>query len=41
MGTGVEAVGDLGVASVAESVRLTNQSVHQAGGDLLVAADVS
>jgi 3,4-dihydroxy 2-butanone 4-phosphate synthase/GTP cyclohydrolase II len=41
MGTGVEAVGDLGVASVAESVRLTNRSVHQAGSDLLVAADVS
>jgi GTP cyclohydrolase II len=41
MGTGVEAVGDLGVASVAESVRLTNRSVHEAGGDLLVAADVS
>ena len=41
MGAGVEAVGDLGVASVGESVRLTNRSVHQAGGDLLVAADVS
>jgi GTP cyclohydrolase II len=41
MGTGVEAVGDLGVASVAESVRLSNRSVHEAGGDLLVAADVS
>jgi GTP cyclohydrolase II len=41
MGTGVEAVGDLGVVSVAESVRLTNQSIHQAGGDLLIAADVS
>jgi GTP cyclohydrolase II len=41
MGAGVDAVGDLGVASVAESVRLTNRSVHQAGGDLLVAADVS
>ena len=41
MGTGVEAVGDLGVASVAESVRLTNRSVHQAGRDLLVAADVT
>ncbi len=40
MGTGVEAVGDLGVASVAESVRLTNRSVHQVGDDLLVAADV-
>jgi 3,4-dihydroxy 2-butanone 4-phosphate synthase/GTP cyclohydrolase II len=40
MGTGIDAVGDLGVARVAESVRLTNRSVHQAGGDLLVAADV-
>jgi GTP cyclohydrolase II len=40
MGTGVDAVGDLGVASVAESVRLTNRSVHQVGDDLLVAADV-
>jgi GTP cyclohydrolase II len=41
MGTGIDAVGDLGVARVAESVRLTNRSVHQAGSDLLVAADVS
>jgi riboflavin biosynthesis pyrimidine reductase len=41
MGTGIDAVGDLGVASVADSVRLTNRSVHQAGEDLLVAADVS
>jgi GTP cyclohydrolase II len=41
MGAGIDAVGDLGVASVSESVRLTNRSVHQAGGDLLVAADIS
>jgi GTP cyclohydrolase II len=41
MGIGIDAVGDLGVSRVAESVRLTNRSVHQAGGDLLVAADVS
>ena len=41
MGTGIDAVGDLGIASVAESVQLTNRSVHQAGDDLLVAADVS
>jgi GTP cyclohydrolase II len=40
MGTGIDAVGDLGVARVAESLRLTNRSVHQAGRDLLVAADV-
>jgi riboflavin-specific deaminase-like protein len=41
MGAGIDAVGDLGVARVAESVRLTNWTVHQVGGDLLVAADVS
>lgn len=40
MGAGIDAVGDLGVARVGESVRLTNRFVHQAGGDLLVAADV-
>ena len=40
MGAGVDAVGDLGVASVTESIRLANRSVHQAGNDLLVAADV-
>ena len=40
IGTGVEAVGDLGVARVAEGVRLTNRSVHVAGDDLLVAGDV-
>jgi GTP cyclohydrolase II len=40
MGTGIDAVGDLDVARVTESVRLTNRSVHEAGADLLVAADV-
>jgi riboflavin-specific deaminase-like protein len=40
IGAGVEAVGDLGVARVAEGVRLTNRTVHVAGDDLLVAADV-
>jgi GTP cyclohydrolase II len=40
MGAGTDAVGDLGVASVAESIQLTNRSVHRAGDDLLVAADV-
>jgi 3,4-dihydroxy 2-butanone 4-phosphate synthase/GTP cyclohydrolase II len=40
MGTGIDAVGDLDVARVAESIRLTNRSVHEAGGDLLVAVDV-
>ena len=40
IGSGVNAVGDLGVARVAEGLRLTNRSVHVAGDDLLVAADV-
>jgi GTP cyclohydrolase II len=40
LGTGIDAVGDLGVARVGEGVRLTNRSVHVAGDDLLVAADV-
>ncbi len=40
IGAGIEAVGDLGVARVAESLRLTNRSVHVVGDDLLVAADV-
>jgi riboflavin-specific deaminase-like protein len=41
MGAGIDAVGELGVSSVAESIHLTNRSVHKAGDDLLVAADVS
>jgi GTP cyclohydrolase II len=41
IGAGIDAVGDLGIARVAESVRLTNRSVHLAGDDLLVAADVA
>jgi GTP cyclohydrolase II len=40
IGAGIDAVGDLGVARVADSLRLTNRSVHVAGDDLLVAADV-
>ena len=40
IGTGIEAVGDLGVARVADGVRLGNRSVHVAGDDLLFAADV-
>ena len=40
MGAGIDAVGDLGVSRVKDGVRLTNRSVHRAGDDLLVAADV-
>ena len=40
IGAGIDAVGDLGVSRVTDSLRLTNRSVHVAGDDLLVAADV-
>jgi GTP cyclohydrolase II len=40
IGAGVEAVGALGVTSIASGIRLTNRSLHAAGEDLLLAADV-
>ena len=40
IGDGIEAVGDLGVERVADGLRLRNRSLHVAGDDLLVAADV-
>jgi 3,4-dihydroxy 2-butanone 4-phosphate synthase/GTP cyclohydrolase II len=40
IGAGVEAVGDLRIARVAEGLRLTNREVHVAGDDLLIAGDV-
>jgi GTP cyclohydrolase II len=40
IGSGVEAVGSLGVTSVAGGIRLTNRSLHLAGEDLLLAADI-
>jgi 3,4-dihydroxy 2-butanone 4-phosphate synthase/GTP cyclohydrolase II len=40
IGAGVEAVGSLGVTSIAAGIRLTNRSVHLAGDDLLLAWDV-
>ena len=40
IGAGVEAVGDLGIARVAEGLRLENGGVYRAGDDLLFAADV-
>ena len=41
VGAGKEAVGDLRVARVSEALRLTNQSVHSVGDDLVLAADVA
>ena len=40
IGAGTEAVGDLGVSSVAEGLRLADRTVHVVGDDLLVAGDV-
>lgn len=40
IGSGTEAVGDLGIASVAQGVRLTNRCLHVMDDDLLVAWDV-
>jgi riboflavin-specific deaminase-like protein len=41
IGAGTEAIGELGVARIADGVRLTNRSWHTVGEDLLIAADVS
>ena len=40
LGTGTDAVGDLGAGLVRDGLRLHNQSVHQLGPDLMVAADL-
>jgi GTP cyclohydrolase II len=41
VGAGTEAVGDLGIATVAAGVRLTNRSLHVMADDLLIAWDVN
>jgi GTP cyclohydrolase II len=41
LGSGVEAVGPLGVDRVAEGIRLVNRSVHLAGDDVLLGFDVA
>jgi len=40
LGAGTEAVGDLDIVSVANGLRITNQSIYRAGDDLLFAGDV-
>jgi GTP cyclohydrolase II len=40
LGTGTEAVGDLGASLVTDGMRLLNRTVHQVGPDLLVAGDL-
>jgi riboflavin-specific deaminase-like protein len=41
LGRGTEAVGDLGITRIGNGVVLANRSVHLAGEDLLIAADVA
>jgi GTP cyclohydrolase II len=40
LGSGTDAVGDLGAGLVGDGLHLRNQAVHQLGPDLLVAADL-
>ena len=41
VGTGTEAVGDLGIATVASGLRLTSRSLHVLADDMLIAWDVA
>jgi riboflavin-specific deaminase-like protein len=41
LGAGTEAIGDLGISTVASGVRLTNRSLHVMADDLLIAWDVA
>jgi riboflavin-specific deaminase-like protein len=41
IGQGTEAVGPLGVTSVADGIRLVNRSMHVLGDDVLLAGDIS
>jgi GTP cyclohydrolase II len=40
LGTGRDAVGELGIRRIGEALRLANRTVHVAGEDLLIAGDV-
>ena len=41
IGQGTEAVGPLGVTSIADGIRLVNRSMHVLGDDVLLAGDLS
>ena len=41
LGSGVEAVRDLGITEVANSIRVEHRVVHVAGGDVLIAGDLT
>jgi hypothetical protein len=40
MGSGTDAVNDLGITKVASSIRLERRAVHVAGDDVLIAGDL-
>ena len=40
VGTGVEAVGDLGTRRIADGLRLENRTVHAVGADVLISGDL-
>jgi riboflavin biosynthesis pyrimidine reductase len=40
VGSGKEAVGDLGIVRIADAVRIAEPAVHLAGHDVIVAGDV-
>jgi len=40
MGSGTDAVNDLGITEVASSIRLERRAVHVAGDDVLIAGDL-
>jgi riboflavin-specific deaminase-like protein len=40
IGAGTEAIGDLGIATVGQGLRLSNRTVRRVGDDLLIAGDV-
>ena len=41
LGTGTDAVSDLGVTEVSKSLRIERRAVHLAGDDVLIAGDIA
>jgi hypothetical protein len=41
LGSGTEAVRDLGITEVANSIRIEHRAVHMVGDDVLIAGDLT
>jgi hypothetical protein len=41
LGSGTDAVSDLGVTEVSKSLRIERRAVHLAGDDVLIAGDIA